>query len=139
MNNRIPKDYTSTGTLVVSVFTAGGALPVEDALVIIRGSEQGGSGILTVLYTDQSGNTPRITLPTPPASESESPGVPKPYATYNIEVDKENFYPRSFINVPVFAGTTSIQPVNLIPMTEYNQDALRPDSSNITESQNPEL
>ena len=139
MNNSIPKDYTATGTLIVSVYTAGGAIPVEDALVVIRGGEQNSSGVLSVLYTDQSGNTPRITLPAPPASESEKPGTEKPYATYNIEVDKENFYPRSFIHVPVFAGTTSIQPVNLIPLTEYNQDILRPDSSDITESQNPDL
>ncbi len=139
MNYSIPKEYTATGTLIVSVYTAGGAIPVEDALVIIRGSEQNSSGVLSVLYTDQSGNTPRITLPAPPAAESEKPGTDKPYATYNIEVDKENFYPRTFINVPLFAGTTSIQPVNLIPLAEYNQDMLRPDSSDITESQNPDL
>ncbi len=139
MNNRIPKEYTSTGTLIVSVYTAGGAIPVEGALVTIRGGEQNSSGVLSILYTDQSGNTPRITLPAPPASESEAPGTEKPYATYNIEVDKENYYPRSFINVPVFAGTTSIQPVNLVPLTEYNQDMLRPDASNITEGQNPQL
>ena len=139
MNYSIPKEYTATGTLIVSVYTAGGAFPVEDALVIIRGSEQNSSGVLSVLYTDQSGNTPRITLPAPPAAESEKPGTDKPYATYNIEVDKENFYPRTFNNVPLFAGTTSIQPVNLIPLAEYNQDMLRPDSSDITESQNPDL
>ena len=139
MNNRIPKEYTSTGTLIVSVYTAGGAIPVEGALVTIRGGQQESSGVLSILYTDQSGNTPRITLPAPPASESEAPGTEKPYATYNIEVDKENYYPRSFINVPVFSGTTSIQPVNLVPLTEYNQDMLRPDASNITEGQNPEL
>ena len=139
MNNRIPNGHTSTGTLIVSVFTAGGAIPVEDALVIIRGSEQNSSGVLSVLYTDQSGNTPRITLPTPPASESEKPGTAKPYATYNIEVDKEKFYPRNFINVPVFADTTSIQPVNLIPITEYAGESQMPNNSDITESQNPEL
>ena len=139
MNYSIPKEYTATGTLIVSVYTAGGAFPVEDALVIVRGSEQNSSGVLSVLYTDQSGNTPRITLPAPPAAESEKPGTDKPYATYNIEVDKENFYPRTFNNVPLFAGTTSIQPVNLIPLAEYNQDMLRPDSSDITESQNPDL
>ncbi|MBQ9133347.1 MAG: hypothetical protein IJX64_02310 [Clostridia bacterium] len=139
MNNRIPKEYTSTGTLIVSVYTAGGAIPVEGALVTIRGGEQNSSGVLSILYTDQSGNTPRITLPAPPASESESPGTEKPYATYNIEVDKDSFYPRSFINVPIFSETTSIQPVNLIPLTEYNPDILHPDSSNVTEGQNPEL
>lgn len=139
MNNSIPKEYTATGSLIVSVYTAGGAIPLENALVIIRGSTQNSSGVLSVLYTDQSGNTPRITLPTPSAAESEKPGTEKPYATYNIEVDKENFYPRSFTNVPVFADTTSIQPVNLVPLTEYQGDAQKPGNSDITESQNPDL
>lgn len=139
MNNRIPKEYTSTGTLIVSVFTAGGALPIEGALVTIRGGGQNNSGIISVLYTDQSGNTPRITLPAPPASTSESPGNSTPFATYNIDVDKENFYPRQFINVPIFSGTTSIQPANLIPKTEYEGEALVPDNLTVTESQNPNL
>ena len=139
MNNRIPKEYTSTGTLIVSVYTAGGAIPIEGALVTVRGTSQNGSGVISVLYTDQSGNTPRISLPAPPASSSESPGSATPFATYNVEVDKENFYPRSFINVPIFAGTTSIQPANLIPKTEYEGQAIIPNNGTVTESQNPDL
>ncbi len=139
MNNKIPKEYTAVGTLIVSVYTAGGAIPIEGALVTVRGTSQNGSGVISVLYTDQSGNTPRISLPAPPASSSESPGSATPFATYNVEVDKENFYPRSFINVPIFAGTTSIQPANLIPKTEYEGQAIIPNNGTVTESQNPDL
>lgn len=139
MNNKIPKEYTAVGTLIVSVYTAGGAIPIEGALVTVRGASQNGSGVISVLYTDQSGNTPRISLPAPPASSSESPGSATPFATYNVEVDKENFYPRSFINVPIFAGTTSIQPANLIPKTEYEGQAIIPNNGTVTESQNPDL
>lgn len=139
MNNKIPKEYTSIGTLIVSVYTAGGAIPIEGALVTVHGTDKQGSGVISVLYTDQSGNTPRISLPAPPASTSESPGNSTPFATYNVEVDKENFYPKSFINVPIFAGTTSIQPANLIPKTEYEGQALIPNDGTVTESQNPEL
>ncbi len=139
MNNKIPKEYTSVGTLIVSVYTASGAIPIEGALVTVRGANQQGSGVISVLYTDQSGNTPRISLPAPPSSTSESPGNSTPFATYNVEVDKENFYPKSFINVPIFAGTTSIQPANLIPKTEYEGQALIPNDGTVTESQNPDL
>lgn len=139
MNNRILPNYTSSGALIVSVFTAGGALPIADALVTIKASEKENSGVLSVIYTDQSGNTPKISLPAPPASESESPGTDKPYATYTIDVDKENFYPRQFTNVPIFANTTSIQPVNLVPKSEYKGESIPPADSNITESQNPDL
>lgn len=139
MNNRISPGYTSSGSLVITVFSAGGAVPIPDALVTIRSSEKENSGVLSVLYTDKSGSTPKITLPAPPASESESPGIEKPYATYNVDVDKDGFFPKQFINVPVFANTTSIQPVNLIPLTEYEGNAIPPSGESITESQNPNL
>lgn len=139
MNNRFPSEYSATGTLLVSVTTAGGALPVPDALVTVRSFDRDASGILTVLYTDQSGNTPRVALPAPPASASEVPGNASPYAKYNIEVDKEGFYPRAFNGVPVFAGTTSIQPVTLLPLAEYEGKAESPNGMNVTESQNPNL
>lgn len=139
MNNRIPAEYSATGTLLVSVFTAGGALPVPDALVTVRSFDQGTSGVLTVLNTDQSGNTPRISLPAPPVTASETPGNATPYAKYSIEVDKEGFYPRTFNGVPVFANTTSIQPVNLLPTAEYEGEAEPPNGMDVTESQNPNL
>ncbi len=139
MNGQTPTDYSSSGALVISVFSAGGAIPINDALVTVRSSDKESSGVLAVMVTDNSGKTQKIMLPTPPASESESPGINKPYATYNVDVDKAGFFPASFINVPVFAGTTSIQPVNLIPLTEYSGDSLAPDSSIITEGQNPNL
>ena len=139
MNNRISPSYSSSGSLIVSVYSAGGAIPIPDALVTVRGSDKNSSGIISVLYSDESGNTPKITLPTPPAAESESPGYVKPYATYNIDVDKDGFYPRQFLNVPIFSGITSIQPVNLIPITEYGGESSPPTDSSISESQNPDL
>ena len=139
MNISIKSDYTATGNLLVTVTTAGGALPIEGALVTVRDGEQGASGVLSVMTTDKSGRTPRIALPAPPASDSGSPGKERPYAVYIIEVDKENYVPRSYQNVPIFAGTTSIQPVNLIPTTEYQGEAVPKEDENIVESQNPDL
>ena len=138
MSNQTSKEYTSAGTLIVSVFTAGGAVPIEGATVTVSGGENNG-GVLRVLTTDQSGNTPKITLPAPPAYTSESPGYTAPFAKYNVEIQKENFYPRNFINVPVFSDTTSIQPANLIPKTEYEGEALVPENMTVTESQKPNL
>ena len=127
MENNLSDTYTATGTLIVTVFTANGALPVQGALVTIKGSSKEDSGVISVVTT------------APPAAQSEKPGTEKPYATYNIEVDKENFFPQSYINVPIFAGTTSIQPVNLIPYTEYRGQALPPAETRITEFENPDL
>ena len=139
MNNQISPEYTSSGSMIISVYTAGGALPVSNALVTITGSEKETSGVISVLYTDQSGNTPKITLPAPPKNMSESPGAKKPYATYNVDVDKDGFFPKRFINVPIFSGVTSVQPVNLSPFTEYVGEGLDPIGNEVTESQNPNL
>lgn len=134
MENKLSENYSATGTLIVSASTACGALPVEGALVTIRGSAPANSGVLSVVTTDRSGRTPRVTLPTPPAADSEKPGMEKPYATYNIEVEKDGFFHQSFTNVPLFANTTSIQPVNLYPLTEYTGDAQDPNPRNTDES-----
>ncbi|MBQ8837048.1 MAG: hypothetical protein IJ002_06040 [Clostridia bacterium] len=139
MNHQNQNEYTSSGNLVVSVSTASGAIPVEGAIVTVRGGDMENSGVITVMYTDRSGNTERITLPAPPASLSEAPGNISPYARYNLEIDKEGFNTRTFINVPIFSGTTSIQPVNLIPRTEFEGQAIIPNDGTVTENQNPEL
>ena len=123
MENKLSDAYSATGTLVGTASTAGGALPVEGAFVTVRGASPENSGVLAAVSTDCSGRTPRIMLPTPPAADSEKPGMEKPYATYNIEVEKDGFFHQSFTNVPLFAGTTSIQPVNLYLLTEYAGDA----------------
>lgn len=141
MENKLSDAYSATGTLVVTASTAGGALPVEGAFVTIRGASPENSGVLATVSTDRSGRTPRIMLPTPPAADSEKPGMERPYATYNIEVEKDGFFHQSFTNVPLFAGTTSIQPVNLYPLTEYAGDAQDPNPRNTDESgaENPGL
>ena len=139
MNKNTLNGSGTSGSLIVSVYTASGAIPLESAIVTIYGADQSNSGVKSVFYTDRSGNTEKIILPAPPAFESENPGNKAPFAKYNVEVDKEGFNSRTFINVPVFAGTTSIQPVNMIPLTEYNGEALPPRDSIITESQNPNL
>lgn len=139
MNNKMQNSYTQNGSLVVSVYTASGAIPIEGAMVTVKGSDAEDSGIKTVVYTDRSGNTAHISLPTPPAKDSEVPGNISPFAKYNIEVDKEGFNSRIFIDVPIFANTTSIQPVNLVPQNEYQGEAFIPNDGTVTESQNPNL
>lgn len=139
MNEQPSSAYTQSGTLIVSVYTASGALPIEGAIVTVKGNEAADSDIIAVLYSDRSGNTEKISLPAPPIANSESPGMASPFAKYTIEVDRDGFNSRTFTNVPVFAGTTSIQPVNLIPKTEYEGQAIIPQGEYVTETQNPNL
>ena len=104
------------GFLTVRVFKAGGALPVEGAIVRIRGAEELNSTVVHSLLTDSDGLTERVSLPTPKASLSQSPNPTElPYALYNVEVVGGGFYIKRLFNVAVFENTETLLPVNLIP------------------------
>ncbi len=119
--NSSPSTTDSQGYLIVKVTTARGAIPLEGATVNIRGGDRANSGVLFSLRTDRDGQTPRITLPTPPRSASESPENGTPYSTYHIDVFQDGYIPLAFHNVPIFPSIVSIQPAVMIPGPEYSQ------------------
>jgi hypothetical protein len=112
---------SSFGRLIIKATTARGAIPIGGALVHVSFAEENDGAIISSAFTDSSGNTAPLSLPAPPRMDSMSPqsaGAPKPYALYNIQVEADGFYPQSFINAPVFDSVTSIQGVDLIPLSE---------------------
>ncbi len=106
------------GYLVVSVRTGSGAIPLEGALVTLRGEEATEGDAIASFISDQSGNTPRITLPAPPRAASESPGSGKPYASYSADISLEGYHTNLYTNIPIFDGITSVQTAYLIPLPE---------------------
>jgi len=103
------------GYLRIWVTEAGGSLPVPGVPVQIR--EEGG-GILHVLRTGESGLTPTVELPAPPAAGSLTPnGSTRPYANYTVHIEMQGFRPVRELTVPVFDGITSLQPVSLLPQS----------------------
>lgn len=119
----------SKGFLRVKVSSAGGALPIENATVMVYGDREDGEGGDTIasMRTDSSGLTPTLTVAAPPAALSRVPGNRKPYATVNIRIAKDGYYPVENVGVPVFDGTLSEQNVNLIPRSgngEYPDEGL---------------
>lgn len=107
---------TDRGGLVVMVTTAGGTRPIMDAHVIVSKREGKNEEILRTLTTNANGRTFVIELPTPPKSNSMSPGMPLPYSIYNIRVDFPGYYTVENIDVPIFPGIIAVQPVNLVPL-----------------------
>ena len=107
----------SSGTLAVQTYIAGGAIPLEDANVIIsKDNPAGGEELIKILQTDANGKTETVELPAPPAVNSQSPGNGRKYYTYNIRIDHPGYYTVENRNVPVFAGNKSIQPIEMIPL-----------------------
>ena len=128
------------GRLVVRVSAASGAVPISGATVIIRSAEN--TQPLTVLasvITDESGLTEPILIPTPPLSESLSPGGKQPFAEISTEVSAGGYFTSSNLNIPIYPGITSIQPVTLVPLPDsaygtqpasdfvFHNDAQQPD------------
>ena len=117
-NNSTQSSKSGVGYLIVRVSTALGAIPLEDALVTIRGAEAANSNVIYSQLTDSSGVTKKVSLSAPDIRESESPGYPHPYSLYNIDVTRDGYLPLSISNVAVFDSITSIQPAVMIPLTD---------------------
>ncbi len=112
---------TGTGSLILHVTTAEGAVLLEGAIVHVReydpATETGGALVAT-LYSGQDGNTPLLSLPTKPREDSMISGDPMPYLVYTAEVSLEGYASASYHGIPIFDGITAVQPVNLIPLPE---------------------
>lgn len=128
------------GKLVIRVSAASGAVPVSGASVIIR-SPEGAVPVTTLaaVLTDESGLTEPILIPTPPISESLAPGGNQPFAQVSTEVSASGYFTSSNLNIPIYPGITSIQPVTLVPLPDsaagvqrvsdfvFHNDAQQPD------------
>ena len=107
------------GKLVVRVSAASGAVPVPGATVIVRSAENGlPIQVIGVLNTDESGLTEPLSVATPPLSESLSPGGKQPFSEISAEISADGYLTSVNINIPIYPGITSIQPVSLIPLPD---------------------
>lgn len=124
------------GYIAVSVRTADGALPIERAVVTVKDEAE---RLLGVFFTDEDGNTPRLSVAAPPIANSESPGMPgSAFYRYNIDTDKAGYRSVRNLGVPVYPGVTSVQPVNLVPLVE-NGSGFENDAIEYSESETPNL
>lgn len=143
---RVPTPQVQTptmsgmGYIIVRVTTANGAIPLEDALVVVKNYNPG-NDVVSVKKTDLSGLTEKIALPAPARSGSLAPSNVQAYSTYNIEINKDGYNPQSYINVPVFDGITAVQSADLVPLPENGEtDRANPYNPGIFyESENPFL
>ena len=104
------------GKLSVQVRAGDRALPVENALVIITRQLPAGNELLYVLTTNPSGETQTIFIPAPEKALSETPTYAKPFSKVFINTYKKGFYEVENTDITVFAGITSVLPVNMIPL-----------------------
>jgi hypothetical protein len=109
-------DLTGEGFLRVAVQTGEGAFPVDGASVTVLVRRDGKQELAYLLRTDESGETPRVSIPAPPAAESQQPQDAQPFTTADVRVFANGYFRAEMRNVPVFAGITSLQTFQLIPL-----------------------
>lgn len=110
------------GYIVVQVYTADQAIPLPNANVIVSKPAERGEEVVRIMKTDRSGKTAIIAVPTSPAANSQTPDGTDRFFKYNIRVDYPGYETVENVNVPVFEGQTSIQPVGMIPLADGEEN-----------------
>ena len=127
--------FDKKGSLKIRAYTAGGALPVEGALVRIFGADDENENIVYSLVTDIDGTTEKIELPAPSKILSEYPSSREtPYASYNVEIEKNGYFTKKLYNLPVFDGVNSELPIAMIPYSELPENYPRGNVNSFTAS-----
>ncbi|GEM_PF-142172 len=110
------KRNTAEGELYIVAASADSAYPVPGARVTVYTRIGDSLQLNYLLVTDESGRTPVVKLPAPPASLSQDPDNPTPYAVCDIKIYASGYFREEARDVPIFAGVTSRQEFQMIPL-----------------------
>ena len=106
----------STGYLQAHIYTSNAQLPLSNVAVVVTSPD--GTAI-AMRITDRSGLIAPIEIPVPPLEESQEPGSEeRPYTQVNLIVELPGFERIEAENLQIFAGTTTYQNLEMIPLSE---------------------
>lgn len=119
-----PPEYSSEellgserGYILVNVRTGDDSSAVAGASVKVTAVVDGKRLVLASGVTDESGVSPKFSLPVPDFEHSQAPDPEeRPYNLFDVSVAAEGFFRARSVDVPVFPGITSVQNFNLIPV-----------------------
>lgn len=112
---------SSTGYIQVHAYTSKAQIPLEDVAIAITDPQ---GNLIAARLTNKSGqlDTPiSVTVPDISAGESPDTGI-IPYVDVNIFARKENFEQIESESVQVFPQITTVQNIELIPLSELPED-----------------
>ncbi len=107
-----------TGRLQVRVSTENQAIPLAGAVITVTKPSDGKAELVRTVIADDNGLTPLMDLPTKDRRLSLDPNHPQPYASYTVNVTADGYFPKRFIDLPIYGGVTAIQNVSMIPLPE---------------------
>ena len=106
----------ATGYLKFGIFDISVGNPANNAKIVVSVTENGTEVPLFTLFTNESGQSSVIELETPPFDYSLQPDQPQPYSSYNAVITASGYETEEINGIQVYANSTSIQNVNLIPL-----------------------
>lgn len=108
---------TERGYILVNVRTGDDSSAVAGAFIAVTAIVDGKRLVLASGVTDESGVSPKFSLPVPDREYSQEPSPEeRPYNLFDVSVSAEGFFRARSVDVPVFSGITSVQNFNLIPL-----------------------
>jgi len=108
--------FMGMGRLILQVVAADGAVLIQDASVILSDEN---NVVLYEFTTDETGHVPEVELAAPPIELTEDPyATERRYAVYDAQVSAEGYRPVIYKGIMIFDQSTSIQVVNMHPLTE---------------------
>ncbi len=106
----------ATGYIQVRAYTSYAQLPLQDVAITVTAPD--GTAI-AMRTTDRNGRIAPIPVPVPDRSESLSPDpAERPFALVNLYAHKRGYERVESENLQLFAETTTIQNLEMIPLSE---------------------
>lgn len=107
----------NTGYIQVYAYTSLARYPLENVAIAITATD---GTALAMRLTDRSGRIAPIPLPVPQKSESQAPDPGEvPFTTVNLYAHLNGYEQVEAENLQVFADTTTIQDLEMIPLSEF--------------------
>ncbi len=107
---------SSIGYIQVHAYASDAELPLRDVAILITAPDQ---TAIAMRLTDRSGLIRAVEIPVPDRSESQDPGsVERPYTQVNLYAYKQGYERFASENVQVFAGTTTFQDLEMVPLAD---------------------
>lgn len=110
----------ATGYIQVHAYSSYAQLPLENVAIAVTSTD--GTAIALRL-TDRSGQIAPIAVPVPDLAESQSPDPgEKPFTSVNLYAHLKGYEQIESENLQVFANTTTLQNLEMIPLAELPQN-----------------
>lgn len=106
----------ATGYIQVRAYTSNAQFPLMDVAIVVTATD--GTAI-AMRVTDRNGRISPIPVPVPDKSESQAPDPgERPFAVVNLYARRDGYEQIESENLQVFADTTTIQNLEMIPLAE---------------------